>query len=490
MSNQSRSEDAQEAQLLQYAMVLQALHEKWQPHKSQVPVVVSLFRDNIKRVFLQCGRRVGKTEIAVYAAIRWALTHPNAACYIVGPVKKQMREILWESGRIQAMAPRQFVESTNNTEMRIRFTNGSFVNVDGSDNEDQLRGLRMNFLVIDEFKDVSPTLLDTLEASLGDFDAPCMVVGTPPEIEGHYTVLADEARKDDTGLWRYFKMPTMANPHISHEFVMRVKARLEARGDADVYVREYLAEFVPGGKRAVFPLMNESRLAPYPLMWTNTYQNLKQWSFYAALDPGTASVFAGLVAAVNHYKGQVFIFDEVYVTRQAENSIGKVWPEFQRKMREVYNPDHPDDDQWFVTVDEAATWARSELLDQFDVASNPTQKSANRKAHGISLIKDLMARNKLVISDRCQNLLHEMKIYMLDKQGQYVKKDDHLIDSLRYLLAAANISFNETAPPLTDRERWEATPREDRRWGYTPSQDIEETFGESDPYASDLGDMS
>lgn len=479
-------EESQEAQLLQYALVLQALHETWQPHKAQIPVIVSLFRDNVKRVFLQCGRRVGKTEIAVYSAVRWALTHPNAACYIVGPVKKQMREILWESGRIQAMAPKQFVESVNNTEMRIRFKNGSFVNVDGSDNEESLRGTRMNFLVLDEFKDISPTLYDTLEPALGDFDAPCMIVGTPPEIEGHYTTMADEARKDTTSFWRYFKMPTLANPHISQEFVMRAKARLEARGDGDVYVREYLAEFVPGGKRAIFPFMNESRLAPYTLMREDVYKKLDQWNFYAALDPGTASVFAGLVAAVNPYKGHIRVFDEVYVNQQSVNSIGRVWPEFQKKMREVYNPDHPQDDQWYVTVDEAATWARNELLDQFDVASSPTQKSANRKAHGISLIKDLISSNRLIISDRCQNLLHEMKTYMLDKQGQYIKKDDHLIDSLRYLLAAANISFNETAPPLGDKERLAAMPAEERPWGKTPAQDMSEIFDNEDPYYSDL----
>lgn len=485
MSNQHQIDDTAEAQLLQYALVLQALHEKWTPHPGQIPVVVSLFRDDVKRVFLQCGRRVGKTEIALYSAIRWALTHPNAACYIVGPVKKQMREVLWESNRIQRMAPQQFVDSVNNTEMRIRFKNGSFVNIDGSDNEDSLRGLRMDFLVIDEYKDVSPTLFDTVSPSLLDYDAPCMVVGTPPEIEGHYTELAREAQTDKA-FWRYFKMPTLANPHIKQEVVEREKARLEARGDGDVYVREFLAEFVPGGKRAVFPFMRDDRLVPYTDMWNRIYKNLPQWSFYAALDPGTASVFAGLIAAVNHYKGLVYVMDEVYVTRQAENSIGLVWPQFKSKMDTVYRPDRPDDPQWYVTVDEAATWARNEILDQFDVASNPTHKAANRKAHGISLIKDMMLGDRLLISDRCENLLHEMKTYMLDKQGQYVKKDDHLIDSMRYLLASANITLTESLPPLTDKERLAATPLEDRRHGFSPQQDAAELFGEHDPYYSNI----
>jgi hypothetical protein len=485
MSSQSDEETA-EAQLRQYAEVLQALHEKWQPHQGQIPVIISLFRDNVKRIFMQCGRRVGKTEIAAYAAIRWAVTHPNAAVWIVGPEQKQMREVLWESGRLQAMSPKQYVASINNTTMRIRFTNGSFVHVDGADNEDSLRGLRMDFLVIDEFKDVGPTLYDTVEPSLADFDAPCMIVGTPPEIEGHYTAMAHEARTDKSGLWRFYKLPTLANPHIKPEVVERMKARLEARGDADVYVREYLAEFVPGGKRAVFPFMTDSKLRPYPEMWSGIYKNLPRWQFYAALDPGTASVFAGLVAAVEPYKGLVFVMDEVYVNRQSDNSVGKVWPQFQRKMDEVYKPDHPDDDQWFVTVDEAATWARSEILDQFDVASNPTQKAANRKAHGISLIKDLLQANRLVISERCQELLHEMKTYALDKQGNYVKKDDHLIDSLRYLLAAANVTFTEIIPPLSDRERLEQTPMDERRHSYTPAQDMAEMFSEFDPYASDL----
>jgi hypothetical protein len=395
-----------------------------------------------------------------------------------------MREVLWESNRIQRMAPKEFVDSINNTEMRIRFKNGSFVNVDGSDNEDSLRGLRMDFLVLDEFKDISPSLFDTVSPSLLDYDAPCMIVGTPPEVEGHYTSLANEAMHDP--FWRYFKMPTLANPHIKPEVVEREKARLEARGDADVYVREYLAEFVPGGKRAVFPFVTADRLRPYAEMWGQIYKNFPQWNFCAALDPGTASVFAGLIAAVNPYKGLVYVMDEVYVTQQAVNSIGKVWPQFQRKMDEVYKPDHPNDDQWYVTVDEAATWARNEILDQFDIASNPTNKAANRKAHGISLIKDLLTSDKLIISDRCQELLHEMKIYVLDKQGQYIKKNDHLIDSLRYLLAAANIGFTDQPLPMTDIERAKNTPLEERRHAFTPAQDLEELFGEADPYSSGL----
>ncbi len=471
-----------EAQLLQYALVLQALHEKWTPHPGQIPVVVSLFRDNVKRLFLQCGRRVGKTEIATYAAIRWALTHPNAAVYIVGPVKKQMREVLWESNRIQHMAPKQFVESVNNTEMRIRFTNGSFVNVDGSDNEDSLRGLRMNFLVIDEYKDVSATLFDTLSPSLADYDAPCMLVGTPPELEGHYTAHAHEAQTDTTGFWRYFKMPTSANPHIKPEIIAREKARLEARGDADVFIREWLAEYVPGGKRAIFPFLTDDVFQPYEAMRNEVYKNITRWGFHAALDPGTASVFAGLVAAANVYEGKVYLFDELYANQQAATSTGKVWPVLQTKMKELYHPDHPSDEPWQVVSDEAATWFRNELLDQFDVPSNPTHKSLNRKAAGLSLIKDLLLSGRLVISERCTNLLREMKAYALNDQGLIPKGNDHLIDSLRYLLAAANFTYQESAPPPVRTD----TPPDENKPFYTPQDDMEAEGFQNDPYWSDL----
>lgn len=472
--------------LAQYAAVLKALHETWQPHPGQIPIGRALFSEGKKRVFLQCGRRFGKSESAAYAALRFALTTPNSAVYIIGPLQRQSREILWASGRIQRMAPSSFIQSINETNMRITFTNGSFVKVDGSDDIESLRGLRMSFLVIDEFKDVSPALLDTVLPALTDYDAPLLVMGTPPEVENHYTALAKEAQTDP--LWAYFKMPSSTNPHLKPEVLEREKARLTARGDADVWMREYEAEFVPGGKRAVFPMFSEQEhVRPYHQLWAEVQKHVSQWNFYVGLDPGTASVFSGGIAAINQYDGRVRILDEHYANTQGDTSVGRFWPLLEAKLHEAF-PQYKDDDenQLYIVVDEASAWTRNELLDRFGITTWPTQKALNKKAEGISLIKDLLHSRTMIISDRCVNLIREIKGYRLNEQGLFVKKEDHCLDQTRYILGMANYTVAQhpaPPPPAT----LTVGQRDDPRRAFTPEEDMRNVWGaEIEPYLLDF----
>lgn len=467
-----------------YAAVLKALHTSWTPHAGQIPIGRALFSESKKRVFLQCGRRFGKSEMAAYCALRFALTEPNAAVYIIGPLQRQSREILWSSGRLQRMAPESMVKSTNNTEMRITFTNGSFVKVDGSDDIESLRGLRMSFLVLDEYKDVSPYLLDTVLPALTDFDAPLLVMGTPPDIENHYVSLAKEAQTDP--LWSYFKMPSSTNPHLKPEVLERAKARLFARGDADVWQREYEAEFIPGGKRAIFPMISEAKhVRPYEILRAEVLKHIEQWNFYVSMDPGTASVFATVILAINQYDGRVRVLDEHYAISQAETSVGKVFPQVAAKVAEIYPFDH-DDAQLYWLADDAAVWARVEIQDKYGVSVWPANKAKSNRLDGISLVKDLLLSQSLVMSDRCQNLLMEARGYMLNDQGQPVKRSDHALDGLFYGLRFANYTAQTVAapPPPTPLTLGQ---RDDPPRAFTPRQDMAAHFGPGiEPYLLEM----
>lgn len=455
--------------LQEYARCLKALHKIWQPHQGQIPVGRALFSEGVKRVFCQFGRRAGKTEMAAYSMIRWALTNPGSAIYFLGPEQKQVREILWEPGRIQALVPPEFLAGEpNNTMMRIRFKNGSFIKLDGSDSINSYRGLRMSFLVIDEYKDCDPLLLDVITPSLKDFDAPLLVIGTPPDAEDHYTQLAAEIRADPES--RYFQMPSTGNPYLKPEVLERERLKLVARGDEDVWRREYLAEFVPGGKRAIFPMYNDkTHVAPYAAMHAEIRRTFGQWDFFVAADPGTASVFAVLLGAINRFDRRVFICDELYETNQLETSVGRVWPRVNAKLQELA-PDHLRDESPIIVVDEAAASVRVELLDRFGVNSWPTRKAQNSKLDGLSLVKDLMLSKKLLLSDRCKDLSAEIRGYMLNKQGQPLKAKDHAIDALRYLLGVANYTAEEAAVPL-ERPPLTLGEIDDPRRGYSMEED-------------------
>ncbi len=467
-----------------YAKNLRRLHELWTPHPGQIEPGKALFHDGAKRMFLCLGRRFGKSALMAYFAVRYALSHPGSAVYIIGPFLKQAREIFLHSGCLLNMCPRELC-SINLTEGRVTFDNGSFVRVCGGDDVDALRGIRASLLLIDEYKDIKPDVLDVLTPALVDEDGALVIAGTPPDVPEHkFWETVREAQNSPD--WRFFHGTSYSNPYLKKEVIDKERARYEARGDLDIFIREYLAEFVPGGKRAVFGMLTDAHVQPYDVLRTIIWRNLRQWTFYVTLDPGTASTFAATICAVNHYKSLLFVMDEVYITQQAETSIGRMWPVILKAMHGVYQPDARDENQWIVTCDEAATWARNELLDQFDVASFPTAKASNRKASGISLLKDLMLKNRFAISARCTATLKELRSYMLDAQGNYVKLNDHAIDTLRYTLAAAHFSVQESEYQVPVE-----LPVDERKRAFTIQDDLLQAFGAGrDLYLGDYDDFN
>ncbi len=472
------------AQLQQTARTLKLLNEKFTPYPAQIRVGQDVFYNDVKRLFLSFGRRSGKSTLLAAIAVRWAVLNPGSQVWIIGPLLNQIREVFLHSGIIERVIPEELLESYNQTEGRFRFTNDSFIRVLGAnDQKDKIRGIRASLVLADEVKDIDPEVFDILTPALMDENGVMILSGTPPEVPEHFFWdMVETAKKDPA--WRYHHSPTHDNPHINQEAVEKERLRMLASGDYDIYIREYLAEYAPGSKRAVFPMLsNDDHVQPYDEMRQNIYKNVTHWDFRTAMDPGTASCFAGLVAAINPYKRIVYLMDEAYVTTQADISIGRVWPLIAAKQREVFDPDKGDADQWDNVVDEAALWGRQELLDQFGLTTWATKKAENKKADGISLIKDLLLKqHRLVISDRCVNLLKEMRGYLLDKQGNYVKRNDHLIDCLRYLLHFAGITLEDgEAPPEP-----EVIPEDERRRAFTPMDDyLAANGGEREMYLMD-----
>jgi hypothetical protein len=150
------------------------------------------------------------------------------------------------------------------------------------------------------------------------------------------------------------------------------------------------------------------------------------------------------VAAYNPYNGMVYILDEIYERNPNETSTGKMWPKMKQMMKEATNNFiEGESDTWYRVYDEAARWFANEMSSQYGIGFVPTEKAQNDKQNGLSLIKDQLLKQKVVFSDRCTYAKWEMQNYVRDKNGAIPKKDDHLIDCLRYLNAAMCYDFHK-----------------------------------------------
>jgi len=441
--------------LLYTAEIIKDLTISWQPHAGQVDAGRAIFYEGKTFVFVECGRKWGKTDLTLYCAYRAAMTTPNAAIYYIAPFQTQAKELTWSNSRFQtfldASVRDKYVSSINNSEMRIKFKNGSFIKLDGADNYEKYRGINPHFIIYDEFKDHHPMFHEAMEPNLATYSAPLLVIGTPPETDNNqFCRLADDIKVDPDGA--YFNQPTSTNPHISKKYLENMRARLQRRGEHDVWMREYMAKRVKGGRNAIFPMFDDTMIKDYKGLIAEIRSNRKNFELYITADPATASTFGVLFSAIHKYTRIVYHLNELYIRDTRESSARKVWEEIERIQMEIM----PDLSRWELTYDEAATWFSNEVMDitEGQVYFAPTSKAATKKEVGLSLMKDQMLYGFFFMTEKCKFFREEVENYIRDQNDKIKKVNDHLIDCCRYTNAAAYYtSVTSKAPKKVESGR-------------------------------------
>ncbi len=418
-----------------YAHMINALHARWTPHSGQVPVGQAYFRDGKTSLFVQCGRKWGKTELALYFLWRIAKTFPGAPCYYIAPLQKQAREIIWANPRLVNFGPREWLLEGNRgvseAEMRLRFANGSFIKLDGSDNWDSYRGPEFKVCVYEEYKDMDPRFRGAMSPNAAVLNGLELFIGTPPDRECEYVELAKEHQLDPAKF--FFQAPTWQNPKIAREWLQKKKAELYRKGEGDQWEREYEAKYVKGGAAKIFPMISEKIVRPHAEVVKEIERDRKKLHWFWWADPAAASCFAVLLLAINPFNKKIYVLDEIYETDQGKMSVRQIGKEITAKRDELWARG-----EWREGYDEAEKWFQSEWIDNFPEENGlePSHKAKNDKDSGLSLIKDILLGSHLVISDRAAKFFWELDNYFKDKNGRIPKVNDHLIDCFRYILGA------------------------------------------------------
>ena len=87
--------------------------------------------------------------------------------------------VTWKKLRKKLIELR-WAQKINETELSILLKNGSTISLKGADNYDSLRGIGLDYLVIDEFADIDPEAwYETLRPTLSDKQGGALFIGTP-----------------------------------------------------------------------------------------------------------------------------------------------------------------------------------------------------------------------------------------------------------------------------------------------------------------------
>lgn len=466
---------------LKQQQALKVLGQAWIPHSGQVKAGKALFGSNADLIYVECGRKFGKSEFAVYCCWMYALTRPNAEIYYLAPAVKQARELVWSNQRMQTCNTYQndfmkLIEKiygapikVQNNEMRITLPNGSFIKVDGSDNYNTQRGLKPDFVVADEYRDFKKQWIEAVRPNMSVKKGKILFITTPPHSPNHAYHLAEECKNGDDHYY-YLNLPSMCNDRIpGHDtWLEREKVRLVNSGRRNEWRREYMAEFITSNEHAVIPQLNRDLLQPYDDLIHQLSHSIPDVQLYVTVDPGNSSTFAAVVSAYDPYNSTLYLLDCIYEEDATNTSAREAWPKVQKAYDDVKSDIRTVVNEEGVYVSPRTPWFTRDLHDLFQIPAIPVGDQLKDALYNVSLIKDIAAAGKLKVSDRMKELITESELYQRSHNTLKIDNDQRqLINCLRYVLYATSytvekLQIPEKAPKDEDLlERITSTPKFD-----------------------------
>lgn len=188
------------------------------------PAQLQVWQSPARFKVVTAGRRFGKTYLGTryasigalcdisYLGLPVGLTHEVGYIF---PTFEQAKRVVWPKFK-EFLAPLEpnhdggGVRMYENTGV-IEFPNSAKIRLLGADNPDSIRGLGFRRVVMDEYKDMDPSVWEEIvRPALMDVGGDALFIGTPKG-KNHFYDLFKRAQADDTGDWAAFSFSSEAN---------------------------------------------------------------------------------------------------------------------------------------------------------------------------------------------------------------------------------------------------------------------------------------
>ena len=200
------------------------------------PAQDTVARDSTRFRVVVAGRRFGKTHLSI-RELCYHARDPLKEVWYVAPTYKMARQIVWRKlkNKLQDL---NWITKTNETELTITLRNGSVISLKGADNYDSLRGVGLDFIVLDEFADIDPEAwYETLRPTLSDKQGRALFIGTPKGIGNWaYNIYQNTL---DNPTWKSYSFTTIEGGQVPDSEIEAARLDLDER----TFRQEYLATF-------------------------------------------------------------------------------------------------------------------------------------------------------------------------------------------------------------------------------------------------------
>jgi hypothetical protein len=183
------------------------------------------------------GRRFGKTHLSI-RELCFHARRPNQEVWYVAPTYRQAKQIVWRKlkNKLQDL---NWTKKVNESELTILLRNGSQISLKGADNADSLRGVGLDFMVMDEFADVDQEAwTEVLRPTLADKQGKALFIGTPKGI-GNWAHDLYTMPQEQPNTWASFQYTTIDGGQVKPEEIEAAKQDLDER----TFRQEFMATF-------------------------------------------------------------------------------------------------------------------------------------------------------------------------------------------------------------------------------------------------------
>ena len=377
-----------------------------------------VIKDKARFRVLITGRRFGKTYLAINELAKFA-SKSNQKVWYVAPTYRQAKQICWNELK-ERLIEHKWVKNINNSDLTITLKNNSSITLRGADNEQSLRGVGLNFLVMDEFADIhKEAWYEVLRPTLSDTGGHALFCGSPRGFGNWSYELFKQGETNNE--WQSFKYTTLEGQQVSQKEIEQAKQDLDIR----TFQQEYEATFV-----------NYSGMIYYNF---NRQKNIieKYEKNVGFLHIGLDFNVDPMTAVVSIIERDIIIVvDEIQIySSNTQEMCEEIINRYRNKQIVVYR-----DPSARQRKTSAGGFTDISILKNagFDVRCRNTAPLVRDRINAVnSKLKNVNGKNNLFIVKSCKNVIKsiERQIY---KEGTHIPdKDsgyDHMNDALGYLV--------------------------------------------------------
>jgi len=374
--------------------------------------------------------------LAITKIITQALTSKKARVWYVCPSYRQAEMIAWKM--LFEMIPAKLISKKNEVKLEITLINGSEIALKGADNEDSLRGVSLDYVVLDEYASMKFNVWqEIIRPMLTDRRGGALFIGTPKG-KNHFWELWMRGQQKEDGYSSY-RMKTVDNPYIPKSEVKEAESQLNDR----YFKQEYEASF-EDYTGLVWPEFDQKKHVIEPIPIPDYFEKI------GAIDFATTGTTAGVFGAINE-DGVIYIFDEYY---EQDKRASEVSESVKGKASFLY----ADPAGNKRGIDRNGTLYS--FFDEYQDYGVPLIPAQNEVNAGINRVAEYFKQGKIKIFNTCKSLLNELERYHWSESRETIlgvsqpkpyKSMDHACDCLRYLIMS---HFNKAyIPKVRSKDR-------------------------------------